>query len=42
MQNLDDLLNELKAKVPDCETINQKVSQTAVWWHIEHSLLTLN
>jgi Protein of unknown function (DUF1569) len=42
MQNLDDLLNELKTKVPDYETINQKISQTAVWWHIEHSLLTLN
>lgn len=42
MNKLDNLLNLLESNVSHHETLNQKVSQASIGWHIEHSLLTLN
>jgi len=42
MKKLDNLLNQLEANVSHYETLNQKVSEATIGWHIEHSLLLLN
>ncbi|MEQ1678241.1 MAG: hypothetical protein ABL876_16175 [Chitinophagaceae bacterium] len=41
MKSLAALLNELENKLPFVEQKNEAVSQVAVGWHIEHSLLAL-
>jgi hypothetical protein len=42
MNKLDNLLNQLEANVSHHETLNQKVSEATIGWHIEHSLLVIN
>lgn len=42
MNKLGNLLDQLEANVSHYETLNQKVSEANVGWHIEHSLLSLN
>ena len=42
MKKLNNLLDQLEANVSHYETLNQKVSEANVGWHIEHSLLSLN
>jgi hypothetical protein len=42
MTKLANLLTLLEKNVSHYETLNQKVSEANVGWHIEHSLLTLN
>jgi hypothetical protein len=42
MNKLDNLLYLLETNVSHYETLNQKVSEANVGWHIEHSLLSLN
>ncbi len=42
MNNINNFLNQLETKIPYFETINKKISQGDIAWHIEHSLLTLN
>jgi hypothetical protein len=42
MKKLDNLLDQLEANISHYETLNQKVSEANVGWHIEHSLLSLN
>jgi hypothetical protein len=41
MKILQQLLNELEAKIPFWENTNEKVSNASVGWHIEHSLLVI-
>lgn len=42
MKKLELLIRELETKIPHYQMVNQKVSDGAVGWHIEHSLLTLD
>ncbi len=41
MKNLDAILPELATYIPDHNQFNQAVSEVAVGWHIEHSLLVI-
>jgi len=42
MSQLSALIKELEQRIPDLEKEAPKVSASAVGWHIEHSLLTIN
>jgi Protein of unknown function (DUF1569) len=42
MKRLEELLNRIEAAIPNCETINQNISQASVGWHLEHILLVIN
>ena len=42
MTNIDRYIDRLEAKVSNFQTINVKISNASVGWHIEHTLLTLN
>ncbi|MBX7243330.1 MAG: DinB family protein [Bacteroidia bacterium] len=39
MEKIIRQLNELEARIPDCDKINPAVSAASVGWHIEHVLL---
>ncbi len=39
MEKIISQLNELEARIPDCDKINPAVSAASVGWHIEHVLL---
>lgn len=41
MNELDNLINQLEAKIQYADLINLDVSSSNVSWHIEHTLLTL-
>ena len=41
MKNLDAILPELATYIADHNQSNQAISQVAVGWHIEHSLLVI-
>jgi len=41
MKNLDAILPELATYIADHNQFNQAISQVAVGWHIEHSLLVI-
>jgi hypothetical protein len=41
MKNLDNILHKLATYIPDHNQFNQAVSEVAVGWHIEHSLLVI-
>ena len=41
MKSLVDLISELENKLPFIEQKNEVISQVAVGWHLEHSLLAL-
>jgi hypothetical protein len=41
MKNLDNILHKLANYIPDHNQSNQAVSEVAVGWHIEHSLLVI-
>ena len=42
MNKINNLLNQLEAKISNGENLNLEVSKGNVAWHIEHSLLTIN
>jgi len=42
MRKLYALLEQLEKNVPNYEMLNEKVSQSPIWWHIEHSLLSIS
>ena len=42
MKNVDSVLDQLESKISCSETINEKISQANVAWHIEHSLLVID
>ena len=42
METLNDLLNELESKIELSDSINTKVSQREVSWHIAHSLKVIS
>lgn len=42
MNNVYKLLNQLESKIPLSETLDEKISQANVAWHIEHSLLVID
>jgi hypothetical protein len=41
MKNLDNILHKLATYIPDHNQSNQAISEVAVGWHIEHSLLVI-
>jgi hypothetical protein len=42
MYKINNLLNQLEAKISDGENLNPAISKGSVAWHTEHSLLTIN
>jgi len=42
MNKINNLLNQLEAKISNGENLNPAISKGSVAWHIEHSLLTIN
>ena len=42
MNKINNLLNQLEAKISNGENLNLTISKGNVAWHIEHSLLTIN
>lgn len=42
MKNVNSVLDQLASKISFSETLNEKVSQANVAWHIEHSLLVID
>jgi hypothetical protein len=42
MYKINNLLNQLEAKISNGENLNPAISKGSVAWHIEHSLLTIN
>ena len=42
MNKINNLLNQLEAKISNGENLNLAISKGNVAWHIEHSLLTIN
>lgn|SRR3989338_1337987 len=42
MKQLDELIKELEALIPQHGKVNSAVSQASVGWHVEHSLLVIN
>ena len=42
MNKINNLLNQLEAKISNGENLNPVISKGSVAWHIEHSLLTIN
>ena len=42
MNKINNLLNQLEAKISNGENLNLVISKGNVAWHIEHSLLTIN
>lgn len=42
MMRLIELLNKIESRIPELDSLNQKVSASSVGWHIEHTLLAVN
>jgi len=42
MNKINNLLNQLEAKISNGENLNPAISKGSVAWHTEHSLLTIN
>lgn len=42
MKNVNFVLDQLESKISFGETLNEKISQANVAWHIEHSLLVID
>lgn len=42
MKNLQNLITELEANIPNFEKSNSAVSQSTIGWQIDHSLIVIN